>query len=97
VDVARAGAAAEVSALVQDLCRLSPQFAALWRDNNVSAHGEAVKNMRHPILGPIAFEYSAFAVDGRPDLAMVVYNPVTPADADRIATLIGSVRTLTQT
>lgn len=97
VDVARAGAAAEVSALVQDLCRLSPQFAALWRDNNVSAHGEAVKNMRHPILGPIAFEYSEFAVDGRPDLAMVVYNPVTPADADRIATLIGSARTLTQT
>jgi transcriptional regulator with XRE-family HTH domain len=91
VDVARAGAAAEVGALVKDLCRLSPQFEALWRDNNISAHGEAVKHIRHPILGPIAFEYSAFAVDGRPDLTMVVYNPVTPADADKISTLIGSV------
>jgi transcriptional regulator with XRE-family HTH domain len=91
VDVARAGAAAEVGALVKDLCRLSPQFEALWRDNNISAHGEAVKHIRHPILGPIAFEYSAFAVDGRPDLTMVVYNPVTPADVDKISTLIGSV------
>ena len=32
-------------------------------------------------------EYSAFAVDGRPDLGMVVYNPVTAADADRIRSL----------
>jgi hypothetical protein len=29
VDVARAGAAAEVGALVDELCRLSPQFDAL--------------------------------------------------------------------
>jgi hypothetical protein len=36
------------------------------------------------VLGPIAFEYSAFAVDGRPDLGMVVYNPATPEDAQRI-------------
>jgi hypothetical protein len=27
---------------------------------------------RHPIIGPIALEYSAFAVDDRPDLGMVV-------------------------
>jgi transcriptional regulator with XRE-family HTH domain len=90
VDVARAGAAAEVGALVDELCRLSPVFEALWRDNTISAHGEAVKQIRHPVLGPIAFEYSAFAVDGRPDLTMVVYNPTTPADADKISALIGS-------
>jgi hypothetical protein len=29
-------------------------------------------------------QYSAVAVDGRPDLGMIVYNPVTQADADRI-------------
>jgi len=89
VDVARAGAAAEVGALVEDLRRLSPEFEAMWRDNEVAApHGEGVKHIRHPVLGPIAFEYSAFAVDGRPDLSMAVYNPATPADADRIASLI---------
>jgi hypothetical protein len=43
--------------------------------------------MRHPILGPIAFEYSAFAVDGRPDLCMVVYIPATPDDAENIKSL----------
>ena len=88
VDAARAGAAAEVEPLVDELCRLSPEFKAMWRDNDVHSFGEAVKHIRHPILGPIAIEYSAFAVDGRPDLSMVVYNPATPADADRIRSLM---------
>src|ERR1700733_9862707 len=90
VDAARAGAAAEVGPLVDELCRLSPDFKAMWRDNDVRSHGEGVKHIRHPVLGPIAFEYSAFAVDGRPDLSMVVYNPVTKADADKIISMIGS-------
>jgi transcriptional regulator with XRE-family HTH domain len=88
VDAARAGAAAAVKPLVDELCRLSPEFAAMWNDNEVRSHGEAVKHVRHPIAGPIAFEYSAFAVDGRPDLAMVVYNPATAADAERINSLL---------
>jgi len=89
-DAARAGAAAEVESLVEDLCRLSPEFRAMWRENDVRGmHGEAVKHIRHPALGPLAFEYSAFAVDGRPDLAMVVYNPATPEDAERIQSLLG--------
>jgi transcriptional regulator with XRE-family HTH domain len=87
-DVARAGATAEVGALVDELCRLSPEFEAMWRDNDVRTYGEGVKHLRHPIAGPIAFEYSAFAVDGRPDLSLVIYNPATPADADRIRSLL---------
>jgi transcriptional regulator with XRE-family HTH domain len=89
-DVARAGAASEVGELVEELCRLSPEFAALWRDNDVHGHGEGVKHLRHPILGPIMLEYSAFAVDGRPDLGMIVYNPITSSDADRIRSLVTS-------
>src|SRR5580704_5953544 len=95
VDAARAGAAAEIEPLVDELCRLSPEFKTLWRDNDVRSHGEGVKHIRHPILGPIAFEYSAFAVDGRPDLNMVVYNPSTPADAEKIRSLTGSARART--
>src|SRR6202020_1687030 len=92
VDAARAGAAAEVEPLVEELCRLSPEFAALWQDNDVQTHGEGVKQIRHPVLGRVAFEYSAFAVDGRPDLTLVIYNPLTPADAEKITSLTGSTR-----
>jgi transcriptional regulator with XRE-family HTH domain len=89
VDAARAGAAAEVEPLVDELCRLSPEFKAMWSDNEVrGTHGEAVKHMRHPVLGPIAFEYSAFSVDGRTDLTMVIYNPATAKDAEHIKSLL---------
>ncbi len=84
-DVARAGAAAEAEALVAELSLLSPDFRAMWSENDVHAgRHEAVKHIRHPVLGPIAFEYSAFSVDGRTDLSMVVYNPATEEDARRI-------------
>jgi len=88
VDAARAGAAAAVQPFVDELCRLSPAFAAMWRANDVRTHGEGIKHLRHPILGPITFEYSAFAVDGRPDLSMVVYNPTEPEVADKIRKLM---------
>ena len=87
-DAARAGATSEVSQLVDELCRHSPDFAALWRDNDVNIHGEGTKRLRHPVLGPIELEYSAFAVDGRPDLSMIVYNPMGPVVADQIRALV---------
>ncbi len=89
-DAARAGAVRNVQALVDELCGLSPEFEAMWRDNDVRTYGHGAKILRHPIAGPIALEYSAFAVDGRPDLGMVIYNPATPADADRIRSLLRS-------
>jgi transcriptional regulator with XRE-family HTH domain len=87
-DAARAGADAEVAPLVDELCRSSSEFAAMWRDNEVQTHGDGVKHLRHPVLGPISLEYSSFAVDGRPDLQMVVYNPATPVDQELIRSLI---------
>jgi transcriptional regulator with XRE-family HTH domain len=88
VDAARAGASEAVEPLVVELRQLSPEFKAMWDDNAVRTPGEGVKHIRHPVLGRLAFEYSAFAIDGRPDLSLVVYNPVMPADAEKIASLI---------
>jgi transcriptional regulator with XRE-family HTH domain len=85
---ARAGAAETVKALVEELCRVSPEFASMWRDHDVRSYGEGTKQLRHPKAGLIALEYSAFAVDGRPDLGMLIYNPATPADAERIRSLL---------
>ena len=89
-DAARAGAVREIQSLVDDLCRTSPEFEAMWRDNDVRVHGDGKKTLHHPVVGPLAMEYSAFAVDGRPDLSMVIYNPATPEDADKIRSLLKS-------
>jgi transcriptional regulator with XRE-family HTH domain len=88
VDAARAGAAADVEPLVAELSRLSPEFKAMWRDSEIRNHGEHVKQLRHPTLGRIPFEYSVFGVDGRSDLSMVVYSPMKATDLARIKALI---------
>jgi transcriptional regulator with XRE-family HTH domain len=90
-DVARAGAARDVQSLVDELCATSPEFAAMWRDNDVQAHGDGNKILHHPTAGPLSMEFSGFAVDGRADLNMVIYNPATPADADKIRALLKSL------
>jgi transcriptional regulator with XRE-family HTH domain len=87
-EAARAGAAENIKGLVDELCRESAEFATMWRDHDVLSYGEGTKQLRHPKAGLIALEYSAFAVDGRPDLGMVIYNPATPADAERIRSLL---------
>jgi transcriptional regulator with XRE-family HTH domain len=87
-DAARAGAGAEIAQLVEELSRLSPEFDALWRDNNVARHADGLKRLHHPVHGLLELEFSAFAVDGRPDLGMIVYNPASPETAQRIRALM---------
>ncbi|HEY2444440.1 MAG TPA: helix-turn-helix transcriptional regulator [Rhizomicrobium sp.] len=96
-DVARAGAARDVQSLVDELCATSAEFAAMWRDNDVQGHGDGVKTLHHPVAGKLSMEFSGFAVDGRPDLTMVIYNPATPADADKIRALLKSPPKRTRT
>src|SRR6201997_4094090 len=91
-DTARAGASGNVQELVDELSRLSPEFERLWRENNVTTHGEGTKHFRHPIAGTIDVEYSAFSVDGRPALNLVIYNPATPKDVEKIRKLIASAQ-----
>lgn len=93
-DVARAGAStsADVTKLVAELSRLSSEFEALWQDNDVVAHGEGIKRIHHPDAGLLAMEFSSFAVEGRPELGMIIYNPATSDDAERLRVLLDERR-----
>lgn len=87
-DVARAGATEEITQLVDELSRTSVEFDRLWRDNEIAAHHEGLKRLHHPDVGLLELEFSAFAVDGRPELSMVIYNPASSDDADRVRSLV---------
>lgn len=87
-EAARAGAGAGIAQLVEEMSQSSPEFAALWRNNDVARHADGMKRLNHPVHGLLELEFSTFAVDGRPDLGMIVYNPATPETAERIRTLM---------
>lgn len=87
-DTRRAGMTAETEALIAELSRDSAAFRAMWAEQDVTAHGEGVKGLRHPDAGLLNLEYATFALDGRPDLAMVVFNPVTAEDRAKVRRLV---------
>jgi MmyB-like transcription regulator ligand binding domain len=62
----------------------------MWRENDVRTHGGGTKHFRHPVAGLLAVEYSAFSIDGRPELSLVIYNPATPEDVNKIRGLLKS-------
>ena len=94
-DVARAGATDAVQAMVEELCAANAEFAAMWSELEVrEGYGEVAKLINHPVAGPISLEYSGLAVEGRPDLTMIIYHPATPADEALVRQLLGSVRKL---
>lgn len=91
-DAARAGAGAEIRQLVDELSLMSPEFAAMWRDNEVVGHGEGVKRLQHPEIGSIELEFSTFFVEGRQDLVMMVYNPANLEVAGRLKAFLEAGR-----
>ncbi|MFC3676491.1 helix-turn-helix transcriptional regulator [Ferrovibrio xuzhouensis] len=88
IDVVRAGGSAEAEALVAELFATSADFRRLWAEAEVRSHGGGRKRLLHPVAGPLALEYSAFAVDGAEGLTMIVFTPVTPADTQAIERLL---------
>lgn len=89
-DIVLAGANAETQALLDELERDSAEFREIWAEGEVRPHGEGHKTILHPEAGRLMLEYSAFAVDGRPDLALVVFNPAAEADRAKVRQLIAA-------
>jgi transcriptional regulator with XRE-family HTH domain len=92
-DTVRAGASERITALVDELSRASDDFVRLWRSHDVLSYVSGTKLMRHPVAGLISYDYSSFAVDGRPDLSLAIFTPATPEDTERVRALMTRVET----
>ncbi len=91
-DATRAGAGAEIQQLVDELSASSPEFKALWEDNEIAGFRDGIKRLHHPVLGPIELEFSNFAVEGRSDLNMMVYSPANPEVMEQFRSLISGAQ-----
>ncbi len=87
-ETTRVGLSEAADALVQELSGSSCTFDAMWRDNQVGAYGGGVKHINHKVVGPLMFEYSTLAIDGQPELGLVLFTPATPADLASVKALV---------
>lgn len=87
-DATRAGAGAEITQLVEELSASSPEFEAMWGDNEITSTREGIKRLHHPVLGTIELEFSTFAVEGRSDLNMMVYSPANAEVMEKFRVLL---------
>lgn len=60
---------------VEDLLQASPQFRAWWPLHDVLIRPEGHKEIRHPAIGTLQFNYLTFQVHDAPDLNIVTYIP----------------------
>jgi len=92
-DVTRAGMNEEAARLIEELSGMSAEFKALWADTEVTGMSEGSKRLHHPSAGVVNLDFSTFAVEGRPELAMVVFNPAGPKDVLKVQKLISTLAT----
>lgn len=88
LDAARAGENSEAAALVEELHAASADFRRLWAENETRRYGVQLRHIQHPRAGAIAFECSTFDVNDTEGLNLLVYTPVTPADAAAMKSLL---------
>jgi transcriptional regulator with XRE-family HTH domain len=79
-EVARASDDSALQSLVAELCERSGEFKKLWLQHEVRTYGAGIKHLLLPNGRKLNLEYTAFVVDERPDLTMVVFNPVAASD-----------------
>ncbi|MEU8241140.1 helix-turn-helix transcriptional regulator [Actinoplanes missouriensis] len=81
-----------IAEVVDELSRDSDDFARLWRLHEVKGKSQEVKHLRHPRVGDLHIEFSAFTVNSAPDQQLVVYQaePASPTAAafERLRELI---------
>ncbi|MDU3362074.1 MAG: helix-turn-helix transcriptional regulator [Klebsiella sp.] len=87
-DVTRMGATTETDQLIAELTQQSVEFARFWQSHDVAGHGEGYKRIHHPQMGPLDLEFTSFAVEGRPDLSLLVFNPATTESQRKIHGLL---------
>lgn len=73
---------------IRELSAASPEFAAMWERHDVADPGTRSKIFRHYSAGEIRMASTNLSVNRAPEHRMIVYTPMDPESAERIAWLM---------
>jgi len=85
----------EITALVEEFLRTSPEFAALWRDQAVAGLTRMSKVFIHPEVGRIELTYQTFDVGDAPGQQLLVGTPEPRSRSAEAIASLGSVHAAT--
>jgi hypothetical protein len=75
--------------IIDDLVAREPEFTRLWARHDVRNGGITIKPINHPTAGPLVFESAQLRVPERPDLRIIIHNPLPDTDtAERVRRLL---------
>ncbi|MER5969367.1 helix-turn-helix transcriptional regulator [Streptomyces sp. NPDC002055] len=66
--------------IIDELSAVSEEFTELWARGDVRAGGQLVKEHEHPLAGSLFFESTQLRLPARPDLTVVLHNPLHGTD-----------------
>ncbi|MFD7003219.1 helix-turn-helix transcriptional regulator [Streptomyces mirabilis] len=69
--------------IISELQQTSPEFAQLWARQDVQPLGVVLNEVEHPVVGTLSFESTQLKMPARPDLTVVLYNPVEGTDTEQ--------------
>ncbi|UQA95460.1 helix-turn-helix transcriptional regulator [Streptomyces halobius] len=76
-------------ALISELSAVSVDFVRLWALRDIQDSGQIHKELEHPLVGTLRFETTKLRVPARPDLSVVMHNPLPDSDtAAKLARLV---------
>lgn len=70
--------------IVDELAGTNPEFAELWALGDVQPSGQLEKTISHPVAGQLVFESTQLRLPARPDLTIVLHNPMGSETAARL-------------
>jgi transcriptional regulator with XRE-family HTH domain len=70
-----------LSALIGELSVRSTEFAAMWADHRVKAGGDAVYEMRHPLVGTMSVTQQSLRTEPGPHVVVATTAPGSPSHA----------------
>ncbi|MEV4741459.1 helix-turn-helix transcriptional regulator [Streptomyces sp. NPDC049555] len=75
-------------AVVAEVSEASEEFRQLWARGDVQPGGLLIKEVHHPVTGTLYLESAQLRVPARPDLTIVLHNPVPDTGtAEKVARL----------
>jgi transcriptional regulator with XRE-family HTH domain len=83
--------------LVDELTRLSPEFATWWSEHRVYQRTHGTKRLRHPFAGELTISYESLSLPGDADQTLFVYTTQAGTDSRQAMDLLAGWVTSTTT